>query len=320
MSLVDKRIDFFDSFIGNYRLDKDGVNLNIWCPFCKHPSKQKLKLCIHLEKCFYHCWICGKKGSNIPYLISKINVNKSKESNNLFKSSKKKFSLFEEETVYEDILVNLPEGFKFFIEDFSYLNPDAKDVFKYAVKRGTNKHKMCMMRMGYSNNYEFKRSLIIPSYDVNGRLNYYVSRKIDSDTKDSFKYKNAPISKKNIIFNEINIDWNRPLTIVEGPLDLIKTNDNATCLLGSSLTEDMLLFQKIVKNNTEVNLALDKDIYMKALRIAERLNFYNIKTNLVDTRGAEDVGDMSKEFFLKKLEDSKEYSYNMLIKSKIRML
>jgi hypothetical protein len=82
----------------------------------------------------------------------------------------------------------------------------------------------------------------------------------------------------------------------------------------------MLLFQKIVKNNTEVNLALDKDIYMKALRIAERLNFYNIKTNLVDTRGAEDVGDMSKEFFLKKLEDSKEYSYNMLIKSKIRML
>ena len=68
-----------------------------------------------------------------------------------------------------------------------------------------------------------------------------------------------------IIFNELNIDWSKELTIVEGPLDLIKTNDNATCLLGSSLTEDMLLFQKIVANKTNIKLALDSDIFSKSL-------------------------------------------------------
>ena len=50
----------------------------------------------------------------------------------------------------------------------------------------------------------------------------------------------------------LNIDWNRELSIVEGPLDLLKTNDNATCLLGSALNEDFKLFQKIVDNKTDI--------------------------------------------------------------------
>ncbi len=75
MSKIDKRLDFFDSFLKNYHLAKDGVNLNVWFPFCNSPNKHKLKLVIHLEKCFWHCWVCGKKGSNLPYLINKINKN-----------------------------------------------------------------------------------------------------------------------------------------------------------------------------------------------------------------------------------------------------
>ena len=26
---------------------------------------------IHLEKCFYHCWVCGKKGNNVKILTGK---------------------------------------------------------------------------------------------------------------------------------------------------------------------------------------------------------------------------------------------------------
>jgi len=321
MDIINKRLDFFDSFITNYQLDKDGLNLNIWCPFCKHRSKNKLKLSIHLEKGFYHCWVCDKKGSNIPYLVNLINKNKSEEAKKHFKSYNKKFSLFDnDEEEDETININLPERFRFFIENFNPVDPDAKDVFRYAIKRGTNKHKLCMLRMGYSLDQNFKRYLILPSYDKSGNLNYYVSRNIDVDTHNSYKYKNASIPKKNVIFNEINISWDIPLTLVEGPLDLIKTNDNATCLLGSSLTEDMLLFQQIVKNKTKINLALDSDAYSKALKIAKSLYEYDIDVNIVDTRGSEDVGDMNKEYFIKKLEESKKYSYNDNILSKIRML
>ena len=323
MDIINKRLDFFDSFITNYQLDKDGNNLNIWCPFCKHPSKNKLKMSIHLEKGFYHCWLCDKKGNSVPYLVKQLNKSKFEESKKYFKVKiKNGISLFEDEneTFEEDIRVDLPKGFRFFIENNNLSNPDVRDIFKYAVKRGINKHKISMLRAGYSLNNDFKRYLILPSYNKDGDLNYYVSRNIDVDTHNSYKYKNAPIPKKNIIFNEININWKKPLTIVEGPLDLLKTNDNATCLLGSSLTEDMLLFKEIIKNKTEIYLALDSDAYNKCLKIAKTLYSYDINVKIVDTRGPEDVGDMDRQDFLDRIVKAKQYSYNDNILSKIKML
>ena len=96
MSKVQNRIEFFDKHIKNYHLSKDGVNINIWCPFCKNSNKNKRKMVIHLEKCFYHCWVCDKKGSNIGYLISRISSKAAKICDGLFKSHNKKFNLFEE--------------------------------------------------------------------------------------------------------------------------------------------------------------------------------------------------------------------------------
>ena len=128
------------------------------------------------------------------------------------------------------------------------------------------------------------------------------------------------MSKKDIIFNELHIDWSLPITIVEGPLDLLKTNDNATCLLGSSLTQDMKLFKEIVKHKTEVNLALDKDVYFKALKIARMLKEYDVEVNILDTRIADDVGDMSKTQFEDCLNNAKKYEEDDLLLRKIAML
>ena len=82
----------------------------------------------------------------------------------------------------------------------------------------------------------------------------------------------------------------------------------------------MVLFQSIIKNRTPINLALDSDAYSKALKIAKLLYSYDIDVNIVDTRGKEDVGDMDREYFLEKLNNSKRYSYNDNLLSKIRML
>jgi len=231
-------------------------------------------------------------------------------------------SLFEEDLIEETAIeqVVLPNGFKFFIQDFNLSDPDVRDVFTYAKNRGINKHKLHILRAGYSVSNDLRRYLILPSYDKNGDLNFYVSRNIDADTHNSFKYKNANVSKKTIIFNEINIDWNLPLTIVEGPLDLLKTNDNATCILGSALNEDMKLFQEIVKNKTKVNLALDSDVYHKTIRIAKLLSSYDVKVDILDTRGSEDVGDMSRERFNEVLDKPKTFSEKDSLLAKIRLL
>ena len=209
---------------------------------------------------------------------------------------------------------------KLLAESFNHINPDVKAVLKYAISRGVSKHKLWMLRLGVSLNPEFSRMLILPSYDKNGKLNFYTGRKIDVDTKNSYKYKNALVPKKNIIFNELNLDFSLPLTIVEGPLDLIKTNDNATCLLGSSLTEGMKLFQEIVKNKTDVILALDDDAYDKAIKIAKNLSEYDINVKILNTSIAEDVGDMTTSQFKQIYQEAKEISETDMLLNKIRSL
>ena len=319
---ISEKISFFESFIPNTVLCKDGVNLNIWCPFCKHRSKSKLKLSIQLEKGYFHCWLCDKKGSSIDYLVSKLNANKVKQAKEIFpKNTNKTFDLFGQlEEEIEQISVNLPETFEFIAEDKYRNTPDVRDTVKYAINRGFDLHKLWMLRPGVAYCNEFRRCLILPSYDAKGNLNYYTARRIDANTGDGYKYKNAQVPKKSIIFNEINIDWEKPLTLVEGPLDLVKTNDNSTCLLGSSLTEDMRLFQQIVKNRVKVNLALDSDVYHKTLKIAKLLSQYDIEVDILDTRGHEDVGDMSKDEFNNLLNNTKQYKENDSLLSKIRSL
>lgn len=316
-----KRYELFKKISPRHQLANDQVNLLIWCPFCQNSNKRKLKLSIHLEKCFYHCWICDKKGSNIAYLVKKINANYVSEAGALFETrSKKTFDLFEEQNKEEEINVDLPPEFMFLAESFNHVNPDVKAVLKYAINRGVNKHKLWMLRLGVSLNPEFSRMLILPSYDKDGNLNFYTGRKIDVDTKNSYKYKNALVPKKNIIFNELNLDFSLPLTIVEGPLDLIKTNDNATCLLGSSLTEGMKLFQEIVKNKTDVILALDDDAYDKAIKIAKNLSEYDINVKILNTSIAEDVGDMTTSQFQQVYQEAKEISETDMLLNKIRSL
>ena len=316
-----KKIEFFNKISPRNQLAKDQVNLLIWCPFCNNNNRKKLKLSIHLEKNFYHCWVCDKKGANIPFLVKNINPSYVSEAETLFKSRvKKTFNLFEEETVEEEINVELPPDFSFLVESFNSVDPDIRAVFKYAIKRGTDKHKMWMLRLGASTDPEFSRMLIMPSYDKDGKLNFYTCRKIDVNTKNSYKYKNSVVPKKNIIFNELNLDFSLPLTIVEGPLDLLKTNDNATCLLGSSLTPNMKLFQEIVKNKTEVILALDDDVYDKTLKIAKSLSEYDINVKVLNTSIAEDVGDMTKKQFNETYEKATEITEMDNLLSKIKNL
>ncbi len=315
-----KRLEFIRKIVPYSSLSKDNVNLNIWCPFCRHKSKTKLKLSIHLDKCFYHCWLCDKSSNNVSYLISKLDRSKFEASKAIFKNHSKKFNLFGEEEEVNKVEVLIPEDFNFLVENFSSIDPDARDVFKYAIKRGFSKHKLYMLRPGFSLSRDFRRYLVLPSYDNNGDLNYYTARKIDVNSSDSYKYKNASVSKKDIIFNEINIDWTKPLTLVEGPLDLIKTNDNATCLLGSSLTEDSALFYQIVKNKTSIKLALDRDAYSKALEIADLLTSYDVTVDIVNTKFFEDVGEMSREEFKEFYKSAIPYQQNDRLLNKIRLL
>ena len=63
--------------------------------------------------------------------------------------------------------------------------------------------------MGYCLEGEYRNRIVVPSFDDDGDVNYFVGR---SFTGDSYKYKN-PRASKNIVFNELFVDWDSDLIL-----------------------------------------------------------------------------------------------------------
>ena len=84
--------------------------------------------------------------------------------------------------------------------------------------------------------------------------------KITSKTKETIK-------KEEMIFNELYLDFSKPLVLVEGLMDAIKARENAVPILGTELREESRLFQKILKHKTPVYIVLDSDAVKKEEKI-----------------------------------------------------
>ena len=104
-------------------------------------------------------------------------------------------------------------------------------------------------------------------------------------------YKNPPASK-NIIFNDLLIDWDEPITLVEGPFDSIKMK-NSIPVLGSTLKETTKLFKKIVEKQTKIYIGLDEDALSKSMKIISLLLEYGLEVYKIDTSEIEDIGSIT---------------------------
>jgi hypothetical protein len=158
----------------------------------------------------------------------------------------------------------------------------------------------------------------MPSFDAEGKLNYFTARAIDKEKKP--KYDNPDVDKNPVVFNDINIDWTKKLVLCEGPFDLVKCPENSTALLGSDLDERHELFNKILLNNTPVALALDGDMWNKKTpKIAKKLEEYSIDTVVVDVRPWGDPGSMSKMEFESALAAAKPLTWQDNILNRINV-
>ena len=164
------------------------------------------------------------------------------------------------------------------------------------TSRGVSERDLWRYRLGTTVFGRTRRRVIFPSLDKNGELNYWVARAIDSDRK--LKYMNSKAAKKAVIFNEIDIDFKKRLTLVEGPFDLIKCDDNATCLLGSAVGSSYALFQECARNKTSILLALDADMPQKIQKIASSFYKAGCDVEVLPLGKFSDVGEMTQQEFL----------------------
>ena len=289
------KLGFLKRALGPHEKSKDGINYAFKCPSCASTGTTKKKLVVRIDTGVYQCWVCDLKGKTLDFLFKKFRPGFLQEYKQVF--SRKNINKLDDLSD-DSVSITLPKGFRLLAPNSSVVDPDFAAVKKYAAKRSISVADMWYFKIGTCLQGRYRRRLIIPSFNADGDLNYYVARAIDNS--QSMKYLNAKVPKRDIIFNEINIDWKKEVTLVEGPFDLMKCNQNATCILGSSLNEGYELFKKIVGNKTPVLLALDPDATKKMHNIARLLAGYGIDVRIanINADSHEDVGSMSKKEFL----------------------
>ena len=299
---VNERVKYLSGILGKGHLGKDGLNASFKCPKCAH--KDKFKFIIKLDDERWHCWVCGLKGKTIAFLLKRFAKESRKELIQKFGTVEQKRYIDEPEK--EEEKLDFPEGFIPLVNSKS--DPDYRSVVDYLQNRGINEDKIWRYRIGTSLRGKCRRRAVITSYDFEGSLNYWTARSIDE--KSYVKYVNPKVERRDIIFNELDIDWTKELSIVEGTFDLMSIGGNSTCLLGSSLSTSHALFQRIVGNQTPIILALDSDVRKKAHDIAKLLFTHGVQVRFLDTGKYNDVGEMPEEELLKAKEKASHWNPN----------
>ena len=318
MTNTTKSLDFVKAVFGNGIVDQSRTNIAVECPDCGKGSGKK-KLSINLENWQCHCWVCGLKSKNLTFVLRKY-FNK-----HILEFYTENFSInttFQEQNLSDDNLffknLILPENFVTLVEQKQSRDPDVRACLNYLKSRALSEEVLWRFRLGTCTQGRFRRRVIFPSFDKTGMLNYYVARAIDEDARP--KYLNSPNKKTEIIFNEIDIDWSTPVTLVEGPFDLISAGDNALCLLGSEITKNSKMFNRLITHQTPVYLALDADMEAKSFKIAQFLESYCCEVYIVKLGKFSDVGEMSKSQFEKVKFNAKRFNKQAFLSWKIKAL
>lgn len=263
------------------------------CVFCTHHKK---KLSVNLNKDKYKCWICERAGSThrlVKRLGTFLQQQRWKELTGVVEVSEFEKIILEQivpEAVEKETVLELPSEFTSLCNrNVSVL---ASSALSYLSKRGIAKEDILRWKLGYCPSGQYEGRIIVPSFNMDGEVNYFVGR---SYNKQWRKYMNPPESK-NIIFNELMVDWEDDIVLTEGVFDAIKI-PNSIPILGSSLREGTKLFQQIIKHDPAVYMALDPDAETKEYNMIESLLKYGIEVYKVPIKPYKDAGEMSKEEF-----------------------
>lgn len=292
-------IELIESIFGKGNLSRNN-NFDVRCPICNPDDIKKKKLSILIPSCMVHCWVCGFKSRTLAPLIRKYGSNKHMIRYREITGQYGDLNLIipEVEIIQK---IELPKDFRLLTLS-SNMESIVRESWRYIDSRGLSSKDAWYFKFGISNEPRWKKRIIMPSFDAQGNLNYFVARAIDNKKP---KYDNPDINKNPIVFNEINLDWTKQLILCEGPFDLVKCPENSTALLGSDLDERHEIFNKILMYNTPVALALDGDMWNKKTpKIVKKLQEYDVNVVIVDVRPWGDPGNMSKIEFIKALNEA----------------
>jgi len=313
-----EKIKILKEILGSYY--NSGEESLFYCPSCKHHKK---KLSVNLSLDMFKCWICDYRGKSLYHLVRRWGSFSQKTKWQEFENehdmsevprSLKDIIMGKEQEEEQEENINLPTEYAPLAN--RKRKPTSFAAINYLKQRGITQEDILRWKIGYCDTGEYEGRIIIPSFNTEGLVDFFVARTYSGDW---IKYKNPPTNKK-LVFNELFVDWHEDITLVEGVFDAIKAG-NAIPLLGSTLTEKSPVFQKIVENDSPVYMALDADAEKKTIKIIKNMLSYGIEVFKIDVSGFEDVGCMTKEEFNSRKQKAKLISNTTgLLREKISTL
>ena len=279
------------------------------CPFCNH---HKPKLEINFSENTkgenpWHCWVCNKKGKKLATLFKQVGAPSEKLSE---LSSLVKSNIPLGDAITETRKISLPKEFKP-LHSISPNDVTGKHALKYLKSRGLTKEDILRYNIGYCESGRYTSMVIIPSYDENGELNYFVSRSFISSNKLN------PSVSKDIIGFEFFVNWHSPIVLCEGAFDAISIKRNAVPLFGKIISKKLM--KKLVTSAVEkVYIALDKDAIKDALEHCKTLMDFGKKVYLVEMQD-KDPNELGFKNFTNIIQQTPTLTYDMLMKKKIML-
>ena len=278
------------------------------CPFCHH---HKPKLEVNFTENSeginqWACWSCSKKGKSIKSLFKQVQVDASyfQELSKLVKN----VSLNDIGEVKHAIL-ELPKEYKSFINNKDII---ARHAFTYLSKRDITKQDILKYNIGYCNSGQYSKMIVIPSYDANGKLNYFTARSFEKDPYT--KYRN-PETSRDIIPFELFVNWDLPIILCEGPFDAMAIKRNAIPLFGKNIQPSLM--KKLVESKVQkIYIALDNDAIKQALRFCEQLLDVGKEVYLVELQG-KDPSELGFENFTKLIQTVSPLTQYKLMEKKL---
>ena len=261
------------------------------CPVCSYDIKGlntgdgKGNFEVNYYMGVYKCWSCSETmdtHGSINKLFNKWGNRRSLETwkiigDDYIKKTEKKYQK-----------VKLPKEYTTFKNGIKLSIP-YKEAYNYLRKRGLSDDTINKFKIGYVTKGQYSGRIIVPSYDVDDELNYFVSR---SYTGHKNKYKNPEAEKDKIIFNEHLINWEEDIYLVEGVFDMFFV-ENSIPILGKSVSEKLwtMLYDKSQKN---VIICLDGDAWEDAQKLYRKLEGGRLmnKVKLIKLPIDKDVGEL----------------------------
>ena len=272
----------YHPILQNIFQDVRGINeneqLQANCPRCQEREglsypDGKYNLEINTAKRMFRCWKCdepkfsGSLGKLIRILGSRIDYD-------MYKSYAGSYHdyVFNEDEI-EQIEVKLPDEMISFSQ-MDVSNPEHFEAYNYLVnERKLNRDVILKYRLGFCTTGRYAKRIIIPSFDKDGDVNYFVGRYYGTDQKlkKHAPYRNPKADKTIIIFNEGLINWDSTVYLVEGAFEMLSFPVNTIPMLGKTVSTT--LFMKLKELKPEVVVLLDPDAYKNSVEL-----YYNLQT------------------------------------------